>query len=31
MQNQTKPTDYAILFWIIPIVILAIVTYFETH
>jgi len=28
MKQSTKPTDYAILFWIIPIALLAIAAYF---
>lgn len=30
-KNDNKPTNYAILFWLAPIIIIAIITYFETH
>jgi len=31
MKQTTKHRDYAILFWLVPIIILAIITYLETH
>lgn len=31
MKKNNKPADYSILFWLVPIAIIVIVTYFETH
>lgn len=31
MKKNNKSKDYAILFWLAPIAILVIVSYFETH